>query len=169
MKSRLLRGIRVGAVAVGLLLPLLLLAPHRTATVEPQPEAVQEEQPPSTEAVVKQYLESKQSPLAAHTEFLLQHEHWKLLIAVSAIESQFCKRKIDFNCWGIGGDSAYRHYKSYEEAITDAHNLIEKWHAKGRWLTVEDMNGSYVVPGNPNWVRVVNHTLEEIESELKSK
>lgn len=112
--------------------------------------------------IIREFLESKQSPLAEHTEYLLQHENWRLLIAVSAIESQFCKYKVDFNCWGIGGDSAYRHYESYEEAITDADAVIENWHQKGRWLTPEDMNCSYVVPCSPNWVNVVNKNLKEI-------
>jgi hypothetical protein len=116
-----------------------------------------------TEARVRKYLDDKKSPLASETQFLLTRRHWKLLIAISAIESQYCKRKIDFNCWGIGGDSAYRHYKSLKEAITDADALIEKWQAKGRWLTTKDMNCSYVVPCNQNWVTTVNHVLEELK------
>lgn len=115
--------------------------------------------------LVRGYLESKESPLAPETEFLLEHKHWKLLIAISAIESQFCKKQIDFNCWGIGGDSAYRHYPSIRAAIVDADALIEHWQKDHkRWLTVEDMNGSYVVPRNENWERVVNNVLNELES-----
>jgi hypothetical protein len=111
---------------------------------------------------VKQYLEGKGSPLAPETEYLMEQEHWRLLIAISAIESQFCKRKISYNCWGIGGDSAYKHYGSYREAIKSANDLIEHWQNKGKWLTVESMNCSYVVPCSDNWVRVTNKTLREI-------
>ena len=114
---------------------------------------------------VRGFLESKDSPLAPETNLLLEQKHWKLLIAISAIESQYCKRKIAFNCWGIGGDSAYRKYKNIREAIVDANNLIERWQVRGRWLTVEDMNGHYVVPKNPNWVRVVNKVLIQLENE----
>ena len=126
-----------------------------------------EDQPPSEAEIIRTFLESKKSPLADHTEYLLQQSNWKMLIAISAIESQYCKRKIDFNCWGIGGDSNYRHYSGYPAAIKDAQELLEKWHNKGRWLTVDDMNCSYVQPCNKNWVAVVNSILNQIEVALK--
>lgn len=113
--------------------------------------------------LVRDYLNSKQSPLAPDTEFLLEQKHWKLLVAISAIESQYCKRQLGYNCWGIGGDSSYRHYSSYRAAITDANDLIERWQQRGRWLTVEDMNCHYVVPCNPNWVNVVHKVLKEMD------
>ena len=112
---------------------------------------------------IKDYLDSKNSPLAGETDLLLRQEHWKLLIAISAIESQFCLRQISWNCWGIGGDENYRHYESISLAVIDANNLIESWQQRGRWLTVEDMNGHYVVPVNPNWVNVVNKVLKELD------
>lgn len=112
---------------------------------------------------IRRFLEGKESPLAPETDFLLAQKHWKLLIAVSAIESQYCKRQLGNNCWGIGGDSAYRHYDSIQAAITDANNLIESWQRRGRWLTVESMNGHYVQPYNPNWERVVKNVLAEVE------
>lgn len=121
-------------------------------------------QPSQLDVLLRDYLETKKSPLAEETNFLLQQKHWRLLIAISHIESQFCKRKIDFNCWGVGGDSAYRHYSSYKEAIKDANDLIEKWQLRGRWLTIDDMNCHYVVPCNPNWVNVVNSTLKDIDA-----
>ena len=113
---------------------------------------------------VRAYLESKDSPLAPETAFLMEHKHWKLLIAISAIESQYCKRQLGWNCWGIGGDSAYRKYGSIREAIVDADALIERWQKKGRWLTVDDMNCHYVQPCNPNWVIVVNKVLKQIDT-----
>lgn len=113
---------------------------------------------------VRAFLESKNSPLAPHTDFLLQQEHWKLLIAISAIESQYCTRQLGNNCWGIGGDSNYQKYGSVEDAILSANGLITRWQAKGRWLTVEDFNCHYVVPCNQNWVNVVNQVLEKINA-----
>jgi hypothetical protein len=112
---------------------------------------------------IKEYLEKKESPLSDHCEKLAEQKHWRLLIAISAIESQFCKRKVAYNCFGIGGDSAYRHYSSYEESIADAEALIERQQAKGRWMTIESMNGTYVVPRNDNWQRVVKKTYDELE------
>lgn len=111
---------------------------------------------------VAEYLREKGSPLAEHTEVLLQKKNWKLLIAISRIESQWCTRKVAYNCWGMISNKGYRHYSNYDEAINHASEVIEWWQAKGKWLTVESMNGSYVVPANPNWVRVVNSTLENL-------
>lgn len=115
---------------------------------------------------IRGFLESKESPLAPETKFLLTQKHWKLLVAISAIESQYCKRQLGNNCWGIGGDSAYRHYSSIKSSIQDANDLIEHWQEKGRWFTVEDMNCHYVVPCNDNWVNVVNRVLAELEVEI---
>lgn len=113
---------------------------------------------------IRGFLESKQSPLAPEVEFLLNQKHWKLLIAISAIESQYCKRQLGFNCWGVGGDNNYRHYSSIKSAIQDANDLIEYWQQKGRWLTVDDMNCHYVQPCNSNWESVVKKVLLELES-----
>lgn len=113
---------------------------------------------------VHKFLISKNSPLATETELLLTQKHWKLLVAISAIESQYCTRQIGWNCWGIGGDHAYRKYSSIKEAIVDANNLIEHWQQRGRWLTIEDMNCHYVVPCNNNWVA----TVKKISSQMNS-
>ena len=110
------------------------------------------------------YLKSKRSPLASHLDTLLEQEHWKLIIAISAIESSYCKRQLGNNCWGITDTSgAYKSYASFDEAIIDANGLITRWQARGRWLTVDDMNCHFVVPCNPNWVYVVNTVLAQLE------
>ena len=116
--------------------------------------------------ILHAYLLAKDSPLAPYAEFILEQKHWRLLVAISNIESQFCKRKLSYNCWGIGGDSHYRHYAGYEEAIIDFETFVEKWKSQGKWQTVEQMNCSYVVPCNPNWVFQTNKTLADLESIL---
>lgn len=123
----------------------------------------------NTDQLLREYLLSKGSPLAEHVDTLLKQKHWRLLVAISAIESQYCKRQLGFNCWGIGGNGDYRKYKGYDEAIIDANELIVWWQARGRWLTIEDMNCNYVVPCNPNWVNVVNKTLDDLEIKIPRK
>ncbi len=132
----------------------------KTASYNIEPIIPQE---PQLNVLVRGFLASKDSPLAPETDLLLKQKHWKLLVAISAIESQYCKRQLGWNCWGIGGDSAYRHYESIRAAIVDANNLISYWQQLGRWLTVEDMDCHYVSPCNQNWVRVVNKVLNELE------
>lgn len=120
---------------------------------------------PTINDELKAFFESKGSPLALHVETLLEQEHWKLITAISAIESSYCKRQLGHNCWGITDSSgAYKSYASFDEAIIDANGLITRWQARGRWLTVADMNGHYVVPHNPNWEAVVNSVLAKLES-----
>ena len=121
-------------------------------------------QKPQLNVLVREFLESKDSPLAPDTEFLLQQKHWKLLVSISAIESQYCKRQLGHNCFGLGGDSAYRYYSSFRASFVDANDLVENWQQKGRWLTVDDMNCHYVHPCNPNWVNVVNKNLKELDA-----
>lgn len=139
---------------------LILAVPKTFVSKDEQVLALQKQQ---LNTFIRGFLITKKSPLASETDFLLQQKHWKLLIAISAIESQYCKIQIGLNCWGItkfhGG---YRKYSSLQEGIRDANNLIERWQQKGKWLTVESMNGSYVVPKNPNWVFVVNKVLREM-------
>lgn len=144
------------AIVTGVLYSPVTMGPTEE---EKKTEAQQEK----TEKVVA-YLQSKKSPLSQEeVSLLVSMPHADLLIAISAIESQYCKHQLGYNCWGIGGDSAYRHYKNFSEAIVDANDLITRWQARGRWLTVEDMNCHYVQPCNENWVRVVNKVLKDIE------
>lgn len=144
--------------AIGIIVLIILLTFKNDIVIKQNPIP----QEPQLNILIRGFLASKKSPLASETDFLLQQKHWKLLIAISAIESQYCKRQLGNNCWGIGGDHSYRHYSSIKAAIIDANDLIEYWQQRGRWLTIDDMNCHYVVPCNPNWVKVVNQTLNDL-------
>lgn len=115
-------------------------------------------------AQAQSYLESQNSPLAKVTPHILAKKHWRLIIGISAIESQFCTRKLYLNCWGIGGDFAYRHYPTLEAGVDDVDALISHWQAKGKWLTPRAMNCSYVVPCNENWVKTVNSVISDLDA-----
>lgn len=156
----LVRAVVIGGILLAALMPLKV---HESAVDEAEPPAEVDHHAELVENV-SQYLESKDSPLAPDAEFVTGLKHWKLLIAISAIESQYCKRQLSYNCWGVGGDSAYRHYSSFTEAAQDADALITRWQERGRWHTVDDMNCHYVVPCNPTWVRTVNMVLSELNA-----
>lgn len=153
---------KLNAVLLCLLIAIVILI---IPTPRRESEVVEEQITEDTQRIelttrLREFLDNKESPLAPDTEFLLELEHWKLLVAISAIESQYCKHQLGYNCWGIGGDSAYRYYSSFRAAAQDANDLIEHWQTEHKkWLTVEEMNCSYVVPCSENWVRVVNLNL----------
>jgi hypothetical protein len=157
------KSLAVVATAVAIIGAGYLLWPNTAAQVLPDPVPAVSTTTP--QFPLAQYLKSKKSPLVPDAEYLLTQKHWRLLVAISAIESQYCKRLIAYNCFGVGGDSAYRHYASYRESVIDAEALIEKWQAKGKWLTIDSMNCSYVVPCNDNWVRVVKKVYGELNFE----
>lgn len=113
---------------------------------------------PTLESQLIEFLKSKGSPLADYVSEILAQPNWKRIIAISHIESSFCTRKIDFNCWGIGGDSRYRHYKNYSEAIIDANRVMETYKTK----TYAQMDGVYVQPYSANWLRVTTKTDGEL-------
>lgn len=114
---------------------------------------------------VYDYLDKKHSPLKSETALILNQKHWQLIIAISAIESQFCNRQLGLNCWGITSmEGGYKHYKNLAEGIVDAERLIERRQKQKRWLTVEQMNCSWVVPCNSNWVNTVNLVQKQLNS-----
>jgi len=123
---------------------------------------------------LKDYLHRKGSPLVDYAGFIMNLDHWQLIIALAAAESSFCKKQplnrdtgaLTYNCWGVGGDDNLREYSGYKEALIDIDMLITSWQARGRWLTVSDMNrgdnASYVYPYNLQWEKNVNAILEEL-------
>lgn len=109
---------------------------------------------------LRNYLVSKDSPLADHVEMLLLQPTWKLTLAISHAESNMCKRELGYNCWGIGGGN-HRKYPSYNEAIADANAVIGRYVDNGH--TPESMLPIYVGWDNPTWVIAVNNILDELE------
>jgi hypothetical protein len=118
---------------------------------------------------LKQYLQSKGSPIAAFAdEIPAKYNNYKRVIAISFVESNMCKRtpKIrtkhgsveTHNCSGIGGGS--RVYGSYEEWFADMNNLMNKPNYANRPL--EKFLGYYVVPGSKNWLNGVKKVEGDI-------
>jgi hypothetical protein len=143
----------------------LLFIPSKAIKNEMSKEEIEELEIQKNITLIREYLISKKSPMADYAEVIVRQKHWKLLLGISAIESQFCKYQLGNNCWGITDlKGGYKQYDSIKEGIIDANNLIERWQKRGSWLTVEKMNCSYVVPCNPNWVLVVNQTIKKLDA-----
>jgi hypothetical protein len=112
---------------------------------------------------IQKYLLSKKSPLAKYSDTIASQKHWKLILAISNAESGFGKHCANNNCSGIGvapGHLTWREYKTMREWVLDFNSLLEK---KYKDWTLEQMNGVYVQPKNPNWLLATKQVLEEIQ------
>lgn len=111
---------------------------------------------------LKDYLTFRKSPLAEDDgalEALLRSRNMKMMLAISFVESNMCKRQVYFNCSGIGG-SKIRQYENFAGWIDDFDSLLER---RYKGLAVEDFIGYYVQPGSQNWVDGVYQILDELK------
>ncbi|OGE77840.1 MAG: hypothetical protein A2751_02225 [Candidatus Doudnabacteria bacterium RIFCSPHIGHO2_01_FULL_46_14] len=114
-------------------------------------------------APLREYLKSKNSPMAEHAEELLKHYHYRLIIGISFAESNFCKRNIrPHNCWGIGGGKP-EVYTDYAAAFERANALIQKYH-DGGLTTPKLMRNRWVGWQNNSWIVAVNQVTKDLET-----
>lgn len=109
------------------------------------------------------YLAEKKSPLAkdeAAVNALLSAKNMKMILGISFVESNMCKKQVAFNCSGIGG-SSLRKYDGFAGWVKDFDNLLEKRYKN---LTVDQFRGYYVQPGSQNWVDGVKQILAELKT-----
>ena len=120
------------------------------------------------------------SPLADMSDKLVLYPHWQRALAISFVESQFCRHTPktitrhgvveSYNCSGIGGDR-YKEYGSYEQWFADMNNLLDQPNYINR--PIEKFLHYYVVPGSNNWLYGVKKTeadltaLEELSKEQR--
>lgn len=112
---------------------------------------------------LRQYLVHRKSPLAKEDtalDALLRSRNMKMMLAISFVESNMCRRQVAYNCSGIGG-SNMRKYPNFAGWIDDFDNLLER---RYKGLAVEDFIGYYVQPGSQNWVDGVYQILGELKA-----
>lgn len=121
--------------------------------------------------ILDNYLHSKKSPIAGQGATIVAiadkyQLDYKLLVAISGIESSLCKR-IPYqsnNCWGWGiyGKNILK-FNSFEEGFEKvAKGLSENYVKKG--LDTPEKIGRRYNPGNPvKWAAAVNQFAKEIE------
>src|SRR5690242_1820143 len=83
---------------VGALVALFLSA---TSALQPAIITPNTEEPPSPEQIaLTEFLASKKSPMPA--EVLIKYPNWRMILAISAAESGYCKHQAAaYNCYGI--------------------------------------------------------------------
>jgi hypothetical protein len=115
------------------------------------------------EAFLKAYLTSKHSVLANHVDALSEQTQWKLLIAISDAESNFCKKNVADNCWGIGGAWDMKHYDSYDDAIADVNRILEQHYVAAGMDTPSSMVDKWVGHDSPTWEAAVQQELDALK------
>lgn len=121
--------------------------------------------------LLKNYLETYNSPLAPYAKYFVTEADkneldWRLLVAISGVESTF-GHQIPYNSynawgWGIYGDNMIR-FTSWEEAIATIskelrQRYINQWGAKD----VYQIGKFYAA--SPTWATRVNYFMEKINT-----
>lgn len=113
--------------------------------------------------LLRQYLASKNSPLANEAPLLVQQYHYRLIIGISFAESNFCRYQIaPNNCWGIGGTKP-ESYPTLADGIVRTNNLIQKYQELGM-TSPTLMSNTWVGWHNPSWPVAVGQVTQELES-----
>ncbi len=107
-----------------------------------------------------EYLEEKNSPLAAYAGELARMPNWKLLVGIAQAESNMCKRTNRNNCWGIGPGSPWT-FEDITQSMYYADSLLSKYRTLGMDRP-ENMVRTYVGWHNPNWVLAIHNVLSEL-------
>lgn len=114
---------------------------------------------------LKLYLEKHRSPLAEYAGEMIKQPQWQRALAISWVESNFCKRHVDNNCSGIGvapGHKLWRKYETHLDWFKDMSALMEKPIYKDKYTTFQKMRGVYVQPGSANWVNGAQKKYNEL-------
>lgn len=117
--------------------------------------------------ILKNYLESKSSPLAEFAEDFVEaadryNSDYRLLPAIAGIESNFGKVQLEnsYNPFGWGG--GYVYFDSFDEAIwTVSQELYERAFVRGV-DTPSELGPSYCPPNYTRWIAAVEGFMSEI-------
>lgn len=121
-----------------------------------------------SEDALREFLESKSSPLSGNVRQIAQSPYWSTIIAISAAEQSFYKQPATspFNMWGrmFPRCCILKKYSSWEEAIADQDAYMrDYWEARG-YTTIESLNGRYVYPASSSWLNTVLKIKQEVEN-----
>lgn len=111
---------------------------------------------------LEEYLKSKKSILAEHVDALSEQTQWKLIIAISRAESSFCKKHIQYNCWGIGGAWNPKKYQSYDQAIADVNRILQQHYINAGLKTPAQIEKKWVGYKSDNWQEAVQEELDNL-------
>lgn len=130
---------------------------------------VQSAEPDFHAKILKEFLDSYNSPLADAAQTFVREADaynldWRLVASISGVESTFGKFCVGtYNCWGWGvyGDNAI-YFSSYNEAIQTItkvlrENYMDKWGAQDVYQI-----GRYYA-ASPTWASRVVYFMDKID------
>jgi len=128
-----------------------------------------------SEEALRQYLQSKGSPLGDFTGQLLQSPFWSTIIAITAAEQSFSKnpqcwngntRQLSNNLYGMMKPGGERAGIRCFDSIMDGWNYMDDWFEKvePRRPTIESLRGYYCASACLSWEPTVLRIKNELES-----
>lgn len=125
------------------------------------------------ESILKSYFKSKNSPLTEYSGAFIKEADqngldWRLLPAITGIESNFGRILIpaSYNAYGWGG--GYIYFNSWEDGITKvAEGVNKNWISRGL-DTPAEIAPSYCPPNQVYWTYAVDKFMKEISETPKS-
>ncbi len=121
--------------------------------------------------ILKQYLQSFNSPLAPHSDKIIQEADkneldFRLLVAISRQESNGCKviPPNSYNCWGWGiHERGTLHFSSYDEGIETVSAGLKKNYIDKGLTTPEQIMSKYTPSSPGTWSRAVRQFMGDME------
>lgn len=121
--------------------------------------------------IVKQYLESYNSPLAPFADFIVATSDkysldFRLTTAIAQQESNVCKiiPPGSYNCWGWGIHSeGTLGFASFEQGIEEVSKGLREEYLNKGYSTVEEIMSKYTPLSNGSWAKGVNTFLTEMQ------
>jgi hypothetical protein len=121
--------------------------------------------------IVKNYLQSYDSPLVPYAELIVQTADkysidFRLITAIAQQESNLCKiiPPDSYNCWGWGIHSkGTLGFASFQEGIEEVSKGLRQEYLDKGYTTVSDIMSKYTPQSNGSWANGVNTFMGAME------
>lgn len=121
--------------------------------------------------IVKQYLQSYNSPLTPYSDYIVQEADlysldFRLTTAIAQQESNLCKAipPDSFNCWGWGIHSkGTLGFSSFEQGIDEVSKGLRQEYLDKGYNSVEDIMSKYTPLSNGSWAVGVNTFMSDMQ------
>lgn len=132
------------------------------ANVTPTIKVVEVEKKDYRAERLEKLLKDNESPLAEYADYIVEQSDlnaidWTILVAISKMESDYCKATISksHNCWGLGG-SNFMYFDSYKDSIKFTAELLNKHYRMNMNTAIKSKYCPSSDGCNPQWANIVS-------------